>query len=297
MLRKWKRTTIESEPIPGSLEEDLVYPEDYLKNSFETKLTDLRKHHKLNPLDVYNSNLHKDKSCKNFKLNKDTRKGRSSFKDFFLKNKSFFELTRQKVNKCDTSSDELMMQYKHIKSRLEISAHRNSLDTSKRTISQHFNEIKQNNSITRYENTQRDIKTYHQQVLVQIGRKACDSIINCSNTYRKRLEKAQMIEMKASTSILYGQQSWYMGLRNSSKNNESKHYTIPLNNGYLGMSVNITNIAKEVTVIRKHENEIEKTSHNNLVIKKDNKNKKVSKLTFMINNKNLTNLLVNYSKK
>ena len=308
IMRKIRKSIDEGEAPPGSLEECLESPENYLTQSIPD-LSNINHKKYLKPADIYSKAIIELKNRKELESLGEHQLEDYYRKKFQEKNASkFIESTiikdndnigaKYKSNKIEVSDDKIKSKYDEVKSRITYDLYNSMTDLNKTSLSQRLYETKQERFIKNYGSTERDMNNYYKQLSSSIGRANYESIVDRAKSYRERLEKAQVMEMATPTAIIYGTQSWYLSLRSWPKSKEIRHYMIPTNNLINGLCINITeNPNKQVTMIRKPGLNIQSKFRTYddkpfYIIKQRRESERVFNLLPMINNDNIYILLV-----
>ena len=224
-----KQNSEEKSAIPGSLEENIEVPEDYLdikrsrqfpKNEYKIKS---RKYsEKLNPIDIYA----KEELIRANRLNSKPEIGKDAKKKIaFKSNETIANKNANKLNEkiiSDVVENEVMDLYQNIRSRIKPKSLNTTFRLKTTKITQNYSENKQERILARYTTAQKQCNRSLNRTCTAVGRRPVDSIIERSKAYRQKTENSKNIN------AFFTNKDWYLGLRNDDENREYRQTMIPI---------------------------------------------------------------------
>lgn len=212
MARKYYPKPAECSTIPGSLEENLEQPENFLNVQHKPNITlsETVNSSSLSPINVYEQS-HINKLYDGVNCPKIIRK---------LTRLSLLDEMNLK-SKITYTDDE------HIDSKIKFPT-RNKFELTMKN----FHNLKQERHFDVYRTLQRNSQKVLKQICNDIGRNTSESIVTKSLTFRQKMEKFMLSESKNLDSNKNIDKKWYLGLRNTPEFNDMNHYGVKVGNSY-----------------------------------------------------------------
>eukprot|EP00826_Nyctotherus_ovalis_P032666 TRINITY_DN2630_c0_g1_i11.p1 TRINITY_DN2630_c0_g1~~TRINITY_DN2630_c0_g1_i11.p1 ORF type:complete len:292 (+),score=67.84 TRINITY_DN2630_c0_g1_i11:114-989(+) len=228
-----KDPALDESAIPGSLEDQLQAPEQYLDVNSSVnaaKVADLSKQSSpdvLNPMDIYKEADLEHKRRQVPPKKQDMPRPKTCFKMGAQKVAEHF--SKETTAYMDLQDEDIDTKYKmmNLKSRPYTAA-----VLSSRV--QHSKDFRENQPkfFDSYTATQRRWNGFLRSVCRKVGREVGESVAVRAKDYRERIEKASEFQIKNCSSVTNAAQNWFLSLRNSER---SKHYVVPYGNVCTGL--------------------------------------------------------------
>ena len=239
--------------IPGSIEEDIDSPEEFLKYT-HSKIGENVQRRNSTWKNSLNNSLNLMDAEDKVKLNNEKDK---ITKKLILRNKFGAHktiesiITKKSRNAINATDEDVLRKYREIKPRNKLNTPNQSFIV--KTIKPCDNIEKNRQSRCLYVNSihVKNWRKYLNRMSKSLGRKAIESITTQSMLYREKVEKGNIMEMITPTAHIYADQNWHMNLRSTPEFKDSKLYSIPVGNKYGNLWMKITeNPNKQEQIIR-----------------------------------------------
>lgn len=244
-----KDPALDESAIPGSLEDQLQAPEQYLdvNSSINTaKLADLSKQSNpdtLNPMDIYGEADLEHRRRQVLPKGQEMPRPKTCFKIGGQKLEEHF--SKETTAYMDLQDEDIDTKYRvmSLKSRPYTAA----VLSSRIQRPKDFRE-NQPKFFDSYAASQRRWKGFLKSVCRKVGRDVGESVAVRAKDYRERIEKASEFHAKNCSSVTNAAQNWFLSLRNSET---SKHYVVPYGNVCTGLWIRIIDdAARQEPLIR-----------------------------------------------
>jgi hypothetical protein len=219
--KQLERSALEKEAVPGSLEENLQAPEDYLDLQYDYYS---KSRQVLNPLNVYDK-LSVQRALSQLMGNEDKKKVKVRRRTFIRDGdidetqdtKKQHELIKEVHNSL------IIKLYQNASNKIGCGSCKKSED-------------KQERAFKRHNVYQKKCERSVREICNTIGRRPFESIIEHSRHYRERIEKAKDRETPLET------KAWYLELRNF---NDIRQHMLPLGNTMNGLWMRMLNNTRQ----------------------------------------------------
>jgi len=234
-----KDPDLDESAIPGSLEDQLQFPENYLDTDINLKAS--QSNHKksgtLSPMDIYAEAKQEQKQRQTPPKEKEMQRPKTFTKIIKIGEKKPVHFDRKETVYMDLLDEDIGVKYSSInlKSRPYTAAILSNRIKSSKDSSENQSKV-----FDSYAATQNHWKGFLNNVCKKIDRKPGESVVIRAKDYRERIEKANEHQIKSPASIVNVPQNWFLSLRNTGR---PKHHVIPYGNLYTGLWIRIINDA------------------------------------------------------
>ncbi len=253
----------EPRPVPGSLEEDLAVPDQFLEARRKLERenatpfdTDWRR---LNPTDVFaRAETVKKRRARFADEGEDAEPppsphlpaGGRSFRSITTSSKDVLPRVMKQQQQHHTKlveikDEDLLRRYEEIESRVHQQTLYSTVTTFSPVRNRHeFRETRQERFFGTHSRTQSEWRRGMARTCASVGRRPEDSVVTRAEGYREKVEKSRIMELVNPSALIYGAQGWYLSLRKSPVAGEVRHYAVPMGNNYDRLWVQIIDETK-----------------------------------------------------
>jgi len=248
-------------PIPGSIEDDILNPEQFLephkitaRSSQNTPFRDEKQWVQLKPTDVFEKAVvySKKKNGIHFEDEEDSRKeqvpGRRNTLKYSTRSgdksssRDVAKFMRRHTRKLEIDDEEIMIKYNEVRTRLMqqtiVSYNQTTTLMKKAGSVADLNATRQERFFDTYNKTQFGWTKHIMQNCSKLGRPPEMSVVSRAEGYREKVEKARASEMLNPSALIFGAQGWQLSLRGGALGNA--HFALPVGNAYTGLWMQVT---------------------------------------------------------